>query len=691
MMLKNTWLQILLLLALALATAPAARADEGMWLFNNPPREALKKNYNFDATDAWLNHLQHAAVRFNSGGSASFVSPDGLVMTNHHVGTGSLQKLSTPGHDLVALGFYAKTREQEPKCPDLELNMLVNMEDVTQRVNAAVKPGMNAADAQVARRAIMNTIEQESFKATGLRSDVVTLYQGGQYQLYRYKKYTDVRLVFAPEKEIAFFGGDPDNFEYPRYDLDICFFRAYENDRPAKIEHWLKWSESGVKDGDLVFVAGNPGHTARLNTLADLEFDRDRGLPEVLDFLRREEVLLRTFSERSLENTRRAQAELFGVENSRKALLGELAGLQDPAVMDAKKKDETALRAHAGEDGARPWDEIAAAIKVLDRIVLDERLWEGSSAFHTRLFSIARELVRLGDETQKPNADRLREYRESNLDSLKQQLFSPAPIYADLETAKLADSLSFLVEKKGEDDPFVREILQGKSPRDRAAELIQNTKLADVALRRKLAEGGRAAVAACDDPMIKLARQVDERARAVRKISEQQVEEPTRQAYARIADMRFKALGTGTYPDATFTLRLAYGTVRGYQDAGEQVPPLTTLEGAYRHAADHADLAPFHLPPSWMAAKDKLDLKTPFNFVSTADIIGGNSGSPVVNRAGELVGIIFDGNIESLVLDFVYTDEKARAVSVDSAAIVQALRTVYNAGSLADELLHGNR
>jgi hypothetical protein len=679
------------ILAISFAAVTAVRADEGMWLFNNPPREALKKNYNFDATDAWLNHLQHAAVRFNSGGSASFVSPDGLVMTNHHVGTGSLQKLSTPGHDLVALGFYAKTREKEPKCPDLELNMLVNMEDVTQRVNAAVKPGMNAADAQVARRGIMNTIEQESFKATGLRSDVVTLYQGGQYQLYRYKKYTDVRLVFAPEKEIAFFGGDPDNFEYPRYDLDICFFRAYENDRPAKIEHWLKWSESGVRDGDLVFVAGNPGHTDRLNTLADLEFDRDRALPERLDFLRREEVLLRTFSERSLENTRRAQAELFGVENSRKALLGELAGLQDPAVMGTKKKDEAALRARAGEDGARPWDEIAAAIKVLDRIMLDERLWEGSGAFHTRLFNIARELVRLGDETQKPNADRLREYRESNLDSLKQQLFSPAPIYADLETAKLADSLSFLVEKKGEDDPFVREILQGKSPRDRAAELIQNSKLSDVALRHKLAEGGHDAVAASDDPMIKLARQVDERARAVRKTAEQQVEEPMRQAYAQIADLRFKALGTGTYPDATFTLRLAYGTVRGYQDAGEQVPPVTTLGGAYRHAADHADLPPFHLPGSWMAAKDKLDLKTPFNFVSTADIIGGNSGSPVVNRAGELVGIIFDGNIESLVLDFVYTDEKARAVSVDSAAIAEALRTVYNAGSLADELLHASR
>ncbi|MDB5303293.1 MAG: Peptidase, partial [Phycisphaerales bacterium] len=633
-------IRALLLLAISVTAPGVARADEGMWLFNNPPREVLKKQHDFDATDAWLDHLMHAAVRFNSGGSASFVSADGLVMTNHHVGSGALQKLSTREHDYIATGFYAKTREKEPKCPDLELNVLENIEDVTARVNAAVKPGMSAADAQVARRAIMNTIEQESLKATGLRSDVVTLYQGGQYQLYRYKKYTDVRLVFAPEKDIAFFGGDPDNFEYPRYDLDICFFRAYENDRPAKIQHYLTWSKSGAKEGELVFVAGNPGHTDRLNTLAHLEHLRDHSTPDSLNGLRRGEVLLRTYSERSVENARRAQAELFGVENGRKALLGRLAALQDPAVMRRKQQDESVLRASAGEAAGRAWDEVAAALKVAEQIHIDNQLWEGGGAFRTRLFGVARELVRLADETQKPNADRLREYRESNLDSLKQQLFSPAPIYNDLETAKLADSLSFMIEKKGAGDPTVLEVLDGKSPQDRAAELIGNTKLADVALRHKLFDGGRAAVLASDDPMIRLARQIDDRARAVRKIAEQQIDEPMRQAYARIADARFKALGTGTYPDATFTLRLAFGTVRGYREGPEQIPPFTTIAGAYQHAADHADLPPFRLPQSWTAAKEKLDPQVPFNFIITADIIGGNSGSPVVNRAGELVGII---------------------------------------------------
>ncbi|MDB5357716.1 MAG: Peptidase [Phycisphaerales bacterium] len=683
---KIASIRTLLLLSIAIAAPGVATADEGMWPFNNPPREALKTKHNFDATNAWLDHLMHSAVRFNSGGSASFVSADGLVMTNHHVGSGALQKLSTREHDFIATGFYAKTREQEAKCPDLELNVLINMEDVTQRVSAAVKPGMNAADAQVARRAIMNTIEQESLKATGLRSDVVTLYQGGQYQLYRYKKYTDVRLVFAPEKDIAFFGGDPDNFEYPRYDLDICFFRAYENDRPATIEHYLKWSKSGAKDGDLVFVAGNPGHTDRLNTLAHLEFLRDHSMPDSLNGIRRSEVLLRTYSERSVENARRAQAELFGVENGRKAMLGRLAALQDPAVMLRKKQDEATLRTSAGEQAGRAWDDIAAALKVSQQIHLDMQLWEGAGAFRTKLFGIARELVRLADETPKPNADRLREYRESNMDSLKQQLFSPAPIYNDLETAKLADSLSFMVEKKGGGDPVVLEVLEGKSPVDRAAELIAGTKLADVALRHKLFDGGRAAIEASDDPMIRQARQIDQRARAVRKIAEQQVEEPMRQAYARIADARFKALGTGTYPDATFTLRLAFGTVRGYGEGSEQIPPFTTIAGAYQHAADHANLPPFRLPHSWVAARDKLDPNVPFNFISTADIIGGNSGSPVVNRAGDLVGIIFDGNIDSLGLDFVYTDQKARAVSVHSAAIIEALRKVYNAAPLADEL-----
>ncbi|MCR4415518.1 MAG: S46 family peptidase [Thermoguttaceae bacterium] len=667
-------------------------ADEGMWLFNNPPTRLLKSKYGFEPTAAWMDHLRLASVRFNSGGSGSFVSSDGLVMTNHHVGADALQKLSTKERNLLKTGFHAKTREEELRCVDLELNVLVSIEDVTARINAAVQPGMDPAQAHQARRAAMNTIEKESFDKTGLRSDVVTLYHGGLYHLYRFKKYTDVRLVFAPEQEIAFFGGDPDNFEYPRFDLDICFFRVYENGKPARPEHFLKWSKAGPADGELVFVSGHPGRTSRLNTVAHLEFLRDKSFPYLMRKLYRREVILTSYSERSQENARRAQDELFGIENSRKARLGGLAGLQDPAILDAKRAAEAELRkAVAGRPELAaavgdPWADVLGIIKVWEGILYDYDLLERGAAFNSDKFHIARILVRLADETAKPNAQRLREFAESNLDSLKRDLFSEAPIYDDLETVKLADSLGMFLEMAGPGHPLVQKVLAGRPPRERAAELVLGSKLADVAFRKKLADGGVAAIAASDDPMIQLARLVDPAARELRRTYEEKVEEPLRQAYARIADARFKLHGTDVYPDATFTLRLAFGTVRGYTEMGKSVPPWTDFAGLYERAAEHENRPPFRLPPRWIERKDRLDLRTPFNFVSTADIIGGNSGSPVVNRRGELVGIIFDGNIQSLVLDFQYTDELARAVSVHSSAIVEALRKVYDAQGLADEL-----
>ncbi len=686
--------RFVLLVLFAVASAASWRsvsADEGMWLFTQPPRKQLKEKYGFDPSNTWLEHLQKSAVRFNSGGSGSFVSAGGLVMTNHHVGADCLHKLSSAEKDLVQAGFHARTQAEEIKCVDLELNVLASIEDVTARVNAAVKPEMDAAEAQLARRAVRNTIEKESFDKTGLRSDVVTLFQGGLYHLYRYKKYTDVRLVFAPEKDIAFFGGDPDNFEYPRYDLDICFFRVYENDKPLKPEHYLSWSKAGATDEELIFVAGHPGRTDRLNTVAHLEFLRDRVFPSQLNSLRRREVLLRTYSDRGLENARRAQDELFGYQNSRKARLGGLAGLQDPTIMDSKRRTEAALRQAVNNDpklrDARDaWSQVEAALGVWAPIYADYELYERGSAFNTELFHIARWLVRMADETSKPNADRLREYAEAGLDSLKQQLFSEAPIYNDLETVKLADSLGYLMERAGAENALVKEILANMSPAARASQLVSGTKLADVGFRKKLAAGGREAIASSDDPMIALARLVDGPARKVRKAYDDKVEEPLRQAYAKIAKARFAIEGDSTYPDATFTLRLAYGQVKGYEEGGKKLPPWTTLGGTFKHAAEHGSVPPFQLPASWLRDKDKLDADTPFNFVSTADIIGGNSGSPVVNRAGELVGIIFDGDIQSLVLDFVYTDKQARAISVHSSAIIEALRKVYNAGSLADEL-----
>jgi hypothetical protein len=673
---------------------PVASADEGMWLFNNPPRKHLKDRYQFDATDKWLEHVQKSSVRFNSGGSGSFVSPDGLVMTNHHVGADALQKMSNEQKNYLKDGFYARTKAEEQKCLDLELNVLMSIEDVTARVNAAVKSDMNPEAAFAARRKVTAEIEKESLDKTGLRSNVITLYQGGQYHLYRFKKYTDVRLVFAPEQQIAFYGGDPDNFEYPRYDLDICFFRVYENGKPAPIQHYLKWSPAGCKDGELVFVSGHPGRTNRLNTVADLEYLRDRQYPLTLQVLYRLEVLYSSYSARSEENARRAREELFSVQNSRKARIGGLAGLMDPAIMGKKQQAEKELRDAVGRmkddpEAARwatAWTRVEKAVAKQKELARDFNLLEGGRAFNSHLFGIARQLLRGGEERPKPNGERLNEYRDSNLESLEFQLFSEEPIYDDFEELKLADSLTFLAEQLGPDNPTVRKILAGKSPQERAAALVKGTHVKDIAVRKKLWAGGTSAVQDANDPMIDLARLIDPEARKLRKTLETEVNEVKQQAYADIAKLKFKQEGTNTYPDATFTLRLSFGDVKGYEEGGKPVPPLTDLAGLYQRAQEHHNKEPFDLPPRWVERREHLDLRTPFNFVSTADIIGGNSGSPVINRNAELVGIIFDGNIQSLVLDFVYTDVQARAVSVHSQGIIEALRKVYEATDLADEL-----
>ena len=680
-------------LCIALATMPIS-ADEGMWLYNQIPTELLQQRYEFVPDQAWLDHVRLASVRFNSGGSGSFVSSRGLVMTNHHVGADALQKLSSAEHDLLEEGYHAKSEADELPCVDLELNVLMNIRDVTDEVNAAVTPELSPAEAYAARRGVINTIEQTEFEKSGLRSDVITLFQGGQYHLYQFKKYTDVRLVFAPEQGIAFFGGDPDNFEYPRYDLDVCFFRVYEDGQPAQIEHFLSWSEDGPQDEELIFVSGHPGRTSRLNTVAHLKYLRDILYPRRMDEIRRREVLLKTFAERSLENERRAKDELFGYQNSRKAILGSLAGLQDPVLMAEKQAAEDELRAAVQRDEEMrakygdAWDAISETLEVGASVTVEYGLLERGTAFNSELFSIARTLVRMAEEDSKPNADRLSEFTDAGRGSLEQRLYSAAPIYADLETVKLADSLGMLMEQMGAEDPLVLQILDGKSPRARAAELISGSQLADVEERKRVAAGGAEAIRDSEDPMIALAKLVDPRARALRTIVEEQVAEPQQQAYAKIAAARFKVLGTTTYPDATFTLRLAFGAVKGYQEGDTWIPPWTTIGGAYEHAEAHGNVPPFQLPELWIERRDQIDLSTPFNFVSTADIIGGNSGSPVVNQAGEIVGIIFDGNIYSLVLNFAYTDDLARATSVTSNAILEALRNVYDADDVADELGH---
>jgi hypothetical protein len=682
-------------------TPDTTHGDEGMWLFNNPPRALLKERYNFDPTDQWLEHVRLSSVRFNSGGSGSFVSPDGLVMTNHHVGADDLAKLSTEKTNYLRDGFHAKTRDQEIKCKGLELNVLIGIRDVTAEIEKAVPPGTPAAEAFKLRTAtIAELAEGASDEGKRIKSEVVTLYSGGQYHLYTVKKYTDIRLVFAPEKQIAFFGGDPDNFEFPRYCLDVCFFRVYEDDKPIRCEHHLAWSPNGAADGELVFVSGHPGRTNRANTMAELKYLRDTGYPYLLDRLNRLEVLLGAWGNRSERNMQRAEDELFSIQNSRKARIGGLAGLMDPGLLGRKEAEEKRLREFiankAGSaDGAKePWvadarkafDVIAAAEKVRAELIKEVTVLENAAGFNSASFGIARTLLRAADELPKPSGERLREFANANLPSLKFQLFSDEPIYDDLETLKLADGLQFLAVTLGPEDDLVKKVLAGKSPRERAYELVAGTRVRDPEVRKKLFEGGRAAVDAAKDPMIELARLVDERARAVRKRFETEVDEPKRQAHAALAKAKFAMDGDKVYPDATFSLRLSFGTIKGYTEDGKPVPPFTTFEGLFRRAAEQGNKGPFELPPRWVERKDKLDLKTPLNFVSTNDIIGGNSGSPVINKEGQVVGLIFDGNIQSLVLDFIFDQEQARAVSVDSRGIIEALRKVYDATDLADEI-----
>jgi len=680
--------------AAVMLNTPTSHADEGMWLFNDPPRKLLKERYGFEPSAEWLEHVQKSSVRFNSGGSGSFVSEEGLVMSNHHVGADSIQKFGTAEKNYLRDGFHAKTRDEELRCHDLELNVLMSIEDVTERVKAAVKAELSAEEAFAARRGVMAEIEKESQEKTGLRSDVVTLFQGGKYHLYRFKKYTDVRLVFAPEQQIAFYGGDPDNFEFPRYCLDFCFFRAYEDGKPAKTPHYLKWNDAGPKENELLFVSGHPGGTSRMLTMEELEYKRDFQFPNLMERLNRMEVMLNIYSSQSEENARRAKDTLFSVQNSRKARQGGLAGLLDPALMGRKRGAEEqlkqALRAAGNQAAAlEAYEKIASAQRIIRESAMRYNMIEGGAAFGSQYFGIARTLARAAAERGKPNGERLREFRDSARESLELKLFSEEPMYDDFEQVQLADSLTYLAAKLGAKDPLVQKILAGQSPRDRAAQLALGSKMKDAAHRKALYKEGEEFFKKSDDPMIQLVMAIDEEARALRKVIEAQ-DEIKRQAYGAIAAAKFAVEGSGVYPDATFTLRLAFGQAKGYEEDGKPIGFQTTFAGIYERAALHNNQAPFDLPPKWAERKGRLDLSTPFNFVTTADIIGGNSGSPTINAKGEVVGLIFDGNIHSLVLDFAYTDAKARALSVHTRAITESLRKVYDAPELARELTGAN-
>jgi Peptidase S46 len=679
---------VLLIPVLLLAMAAIARAEEGMWTFDNPPLKELAEKYNFHPTQDWLDHLRLSSVRLNDGGSGSFVSANGLLLTNHHVARVQLQKNSTAEHDYLRDGFYAATPDQEMKTPDLEINVLVGMHDVTARVQDAAKGAKDDAEALKARDAEIAAIEKESKDKTGLRSDVVTLYNGGEYWLYQYKAYTDVRLVFAPEEEAAFFGGDPDNFTYPRYDLDMALYRVYENGKPLHTENYLKWNPKGAAPGDLVFVSGHPGSTSRDDTVAELTLEREVRGPAIVEYLQRRIDAAQEFGKQSADNKEKVESTIFFLQNSLKVYVGRQEALSDKAILAKKQAEEDDLRAKVNanpelqKEYGGAWDEIAKAVD-LAKPEFKKQLFRRADS---QLFTLAMEIVQYVAEVKKPDGERLPQFHDAGLDSLRYQMLSPAPVFPSVEKMFMKNALNLAKDQLGADDAYLQAIVQGGDIDKTVDLLVDGTKLADPAFRKSLLDGGEAAVAASNDPMITAARRADPVWRANYVYMRDKVSSVLDAGGEKLGKARFAVYGKNAYPDATFTLRLSYGTVDGFPYNGTIAPPFTTFYGLYDRAASFSDKSPWDLTPKEEAARDKLDLATPMDFVCTADIIGGNSGSPVVNRDGELVGLIFDGNIESLAGDFVYDGTKNRAVAVHSAGMIEAMRKIYGVGALADEL-----
>jgi len=659
-----------------------AGADEGVWTFDSPPAKALQSGYGFTPSAEWLDALRLSAVRLG-GGSGSFVSANGLVLSNHHVAMGCLHALSTAPDDLVRNGFYARTRAEERPCPGLDLRRLESTEDVTGKVHAAVKSNDDAL-ATAQRNAAIAALENECGEKTGLRCEMVTLYRGAAYHLYRYRIWNDIRLVFAPEARLGAFGGDPDNFVFPRFNLDFSLLRVYEKGEAIKPAHFLKWAKTGVKDGDLVFAAGHPGSTDRLVTVAQLAYDRDIRYPLMLASANRARKVLQEYSARSPESARRAAEILVSTENWLKATSGAYKALREPELMAAKTDEEARLRKSfvpvAGQTD--PWVKIEMATGKRARDAKSH--WAVGYGFQT-LFGAGGQIVELANETALAAADRLPEYRASRVPLIVHRLSADRPYYKDLEIARLTGIWQEAIDVLGKDDPFVVRVLGNRTPLAAATAAVEGSQLDQVAERRKLIDGGQAAVMASTDPLIVLARDVYPLRRQLEKRYEVEVETPTLQAGDELEKIRFGLYGTDAYPDATFSLRLSFGKVSGYDADGMLMPYQTNYAGLYARNFAFAGKPPFDLPARWLEKQRDLDLATPLNFVSTLDIIGGNSGSPVVDRNGELVGLIFDGNLEGLGGRYAYTDRKARAISVDGRAIVEALTKVYGAIPLAAE------
>ena len=672
-----------------LFAASFAHADEGMWTFDNLPREKLKAKYNFTADKAWVDHAMRASA--NLGGcSASFISANGLILTNHHCTAGCLQQISSAKKNYLLDGLLARKPEDEMKCPTTEASRLEEITDVTKDVNAvtkgltgeAYKNALNSVSAKLAAACV-------GANAATVRCNVVTLYQGGQYHLYRYHRFSDVRLVWAPEDAAPNFGGDPDNFNFPRYALDAAILRAYENGKPAALKDYFPFSKEGAKAGELTFTLGNPGRTNRLLTLSQLETFRDVRFISTIRRGYELRGLLTQFRKLGTEQARIAYNDLFFLENGLKVTTGELSALQSPALMQKKRADEESLRKFVAANPALKaevggaWDAIARAQVVYREIATEYDTIEGGRAFNSRYFNWARALVRGAEERSKPDGTRLPEFSTTRLPQLERQLFSPAPIYPEFEKVKLEWSLTKMRELLGTDDPFVVQVLGKESPEQVAKRLIDGTKLGDPALRKALWTGDRAAIDNADDPFLKLVKDIDTHARAIRKRYENEVSAVEQKNAELIAKARFAQLGNKVYPDATGTLRLSYGDVQGWMERGKPVAPFTDFAGAFKR---HTGAEPYALPGSFLAAKDKLNLAQNYNFVTTNDIIGGNSGSPIINRNAEIVGLAFDGNVHSHGGAFWMDSTVNRTIGVTSGGILEALKNIYGASELLTEI-----
>jgi hypothetical protein len=676
-----------LLLVLACVAALPTLAEEGMWTFDNFPSNTVKQHYGADITPAWLDHVRLSTIRLTNC-TASFVSPEGLILTNHHCVEPCLAELSSKDKSLVQLGFAAADRNAEQRCPAQLADVLIGTEDVTDAISKAIA-GMSDTAANDARKRTLTTLEQACEQASAksksgkLRCQAVTLYQGGQYFLYKYKRYDDLRMVFAPEADIASFGGDPDNFQFPRWSLDFSMLRAYENNKPAATPNYLKINFNGPAANQVVFVAGHPGSTARLQTRAQLEFDRDMPLPITL--MRAAELRGRfiQFGSTNPADDRIVQAPLNSLQNAIKVRRKELDALNDNTLLAGKSETEDRLRASAHIGGNDPWHEIESASARERALYLQYTFLESGAGFNSGLFRDARLLVRGADERTKRNIDRLREFTDAALPLIQRELYARVPVYPELEVLTLSFSLERMREWLGPDHPVVRKLLSKESPESLATRLIAETKIDDADVRQKLWLGGKAAVDASHDPMIEFARAVDADARSVRKRFDDEVEAPIAAAAQRIAAARFKAYGTNVYPDATFTLRLNYGTVQGWVEDGTPIEPFTHLNRAFERATG---ASPFKIPASWIRVKDKLDMRTPFCISTNNDIVGGNSGSPLIDAGGEIVGLMFDGNIHSIAGRYWFNAANNRAIAVHPAIIREALDTVYGATSLLKEL-----